>query len=147
MSPEMMATVMRTAHIDVGTEVGIRRFRWKRPTSAGIVVSVWIACQGPLVNELLKSTVPYMDACLCVYHDHDALSCLKVRKAISLLESLNDAIWLMSTDVPKQRIRHKSRIKKFYNKDGFERPLLTGTLSENIEQLLKVDLKVLKQSY
>ena len=147
MSPEMTSAVMQAVHIDFNIESGIQRFRWKRPTSAGIAVSVWIACQGPLVNELLKSTVPYMDACLCLYHDHDALSCLKVRKAISLLESLNDAIWLMSTGIPKQRIRHESRIKKFYNKDGFERPLLTGTLTENIEQLLKIDLKVLKKLY
>ena len=143
MTPLATAACLKTADIEFEAELpSYQRFRWTRPSS--LAVSIWVVCQCPLSNELLNCTIPYMDACICLYHDHSPVSCLRVRKAMSLLEPLTDAIWLMSTTVPRSRLTHKSQIKKFYDKNGFERTLLRGTLKDNIEKLIDVDLKILK---
>jgi hypothetical protein len=143
MTPVATAACLKLSDLYFDAQLpSFQRFRWTRPSS--LAVSVWVVCQHPLTNELLNSTIPYMDACICLYHDHSPVSCLRVRKAMSLLEPLTDAIWLMSTTVPRSRLTHQSKIRKFYDKNGFERSLLTGTLRENIEKLIEVDLKLLK---
>ena len=143
MTPRATAAYLKTADLEFDAQwPSVQRFRWNRPSSLSI--SIWVACQHPLANELLDCIIPYMDASICLYHDHSPVSCLRVRKAMSLLEPLTDAIWLMSTTVPRSRVAHKSRIKKFYDKNGFERTLLRGGLTENLEKLIDVDLKVLK---
>jgi len=143
MTPTATTACLKGAQLDFDASLpSFQRFRWTRPSS--LAVSVWVVCQHPLTNELLNSTIPYMDACICLYHDHSPVSCLRVRKAMSLLAPLTDALWLMSTTVPSSRLAHKSKIKKFYDTNGFERTVLRGTLRENIEQLINVDLKILK---
>lgn len=143
MTPLATAAYLKTSDLEFQSDYpSVQRFRITRPSS--LVVSLWVVCQHPLTNEMLNCTIPYMDACICLYHDHSPVSCLRVRKAMSLLQPLSDAIWLMSTTIPRSRLTHESKIKKFYDKNGFERKLLTGTLEENIEELIDVDLKILK---
>ena len=112
--------------------------------NADVIVSLWIGCQHPLINTLLESTLPYMDASICLYHDNDPLSCLRVRNAVHLMEKYCDNIWLMVTNKPRLRIQHKSKIRKFFDRNGFLRPLLNENIKENIEKILEVDLNVNK---
>ncbi len=106
------------------------------PRQGVIKMTIWIACQDAIINELLPEILPYMDAAICWYHDHSPLSCLKVRNAVSTLEQCIDTIWLMNTTIPKLRMKHQSKIKKMYNKIGFQRPMLSDTLANNFEQIL-----------
>ena len=86
-----------------------------------------------------------MDACICLYHDNDPLSCLRVRNAVKLMEKFSDNIWLMVTNKPVLRIRHESKIRKFFDRNGFLRPLLMeNNIQESIEKILDVDLNVNK---
>jgi hypothetical protein len=146
MSPESTAANLNIIDIDFDKTKGtIQRFRLDRKKTSAISVSLWIGCQHPLTNILLESTIPYMDACICLYHDNDPLSCLRVRTAIQLLEVYCDNIWLMVTNKPILRIRHESKIRKFFDRNGFLRPLLVGeNIQENIEKILNVDLNVSK---
>ena len=146
MSPESTAANLNLINIPFDNAKGtIQRFRLNRKKSSAIAVSLWIGCQHPLTNILLESTLPYMDTCICLYHDNDPLSCLRVRNAIKLMESYCDNIWLMVTNKPVLRIRHESKIRKFFDRNGFLRPLLAGAnIQENIEKILDVDLNVNK---
>lgn len=144
MTHDMTNAFLAAQHIDCDMTDGIHRFKWNRPNKAGISVTIWIACQSPLMNVLIESTLPYMDACICLYHDHDATSCMRVRKAMQMLDTYSQNIFPMMTTIPPIIDKHKSRVVKFYNKDGFERTRHTGTLSETIETLLRVDLHIFK---
>lgn len=144
MSPRMTNAFFRTVNIDFKILPNIQRFQWQRNNNTGKRVSIWAACQHPLLNDMFQNIFPYMDAAICLYHDHDAMSCLKVRKAVELLSPLQEHIWLMPTNIPKLDRRHESRIKKMYNRDGFVRPLLDGAFHENIESLLEIDLNTAK---
>ena len=63
---------------------------------------------------------------------------------MSSLSPYHDVIYPMMTAVPRLHRRHTSRIKKFYNSDGFERVMLTGTLAEMMEKILNLDLNITK---
>ena len=146
MSPESTAANLNLVNISFDKTKGtIQRFRLDRKKSSAISVSLWIGCQHPLTNILLESTLPYMDACICLYHDNDPLSCLRVRNAVKLMEKFSDNIWLMVTNKPVLRIRHESKIRKFFDRNGFLRPLLMeNNIQESIEKILDVDLNVNK---
>lgn len=144
MSPETTSIYLNAQHLEYEYTDSIQRFQWKRQNNAGISVTVWVACQSPLINELIENTLTHMDACICLYHDHDALSCLKMRKAMQRLEMYNENIFPMMTTTPQLLNKHKSRVQKFYNKDGFERERFTGTLTNTIERLLRTNLDVFK---
>ena len=143
-SPKMATAFFRNSSVDIDVRDDIQRFEWHRPNRHDRKVSVWTACHSPLTTDLLPLIVPYMDAVVCLYHDHDALSCLKMRSAMSSLSPYHGVIYPMMTAIPRLHRRHASRIKKFYNKDGFEREMLTGTLAEMIEKILKLDLNITK---
>lgn len=147
MSGAMTAAYLKASGItfDGTAETTVQRARWKRPSGCASV-SLWIACQHPVVDALAAELVPYMDASICLWHDHDALSCVRVRNAMNTLERFTREIWLQSTDRPRVTIQHKSRIRKFYTAHGFERPHRMGCLSETIEDILKVDLNIFKVS-
>ena len=134
MTPRATAACLNASGIAATSENSIHRFKIQRQRSS-LTVTLWVASMSPLVNVLVGNIVPYMDGCACLYHDHDALSCARVNSAIDLLKEMHDSISLIATTVPVVTRRHYSMIKTFYNKDGFERPLLTGTLMENINQL------------
>ena len=146
MSPESTAANLNLVDISFDKTKGtIQRFRLNRKKSSAISVSLWIGCQHPLTNILLESTLPYMDACICLYHDNDPLSCLRVRNAVKIMEKFSDNIWLMVTNKPVLRIRHESKIRKFFDRNGFLRPLLMeNNIQESIEKILDVDLNVNK---
>ena len=146
MSREMTAAYFKRYNVPFDpSNVTVQRYRWRRRTAKeALSVSLWLACQHPVVDALASSIVPYMDTSVCLYHDHNAMSCVRVRNAMATLQRHTDSIWLMSTTMPRLRIQHASRIKKCYNRDGFERPLLTGPLHENIEEMIRVDLNVCK---
>ena len=146
MSPESTAANLSIVDIPFDKTKGtIQRFRLNRKKSSAISVSLWVGCQHPLTNILLESTLPYMDACICLYHDNDPLSCLRVRNAVKLMEKFSDNIWLMVTNKPVLRIRHETKIRKFFDRNGFLRPLLMeNNIQESIEKILDVDLNVNK---
>ena len=81
--------------------------------------------------------LPHMDACVCWYHDHDATSCVRVANSVSMLEKHHDVIWLLATNKPRIYDAHKSRVKKFFDEHGFERPRLTGTLRKGLKKIIK----------
>tara|TARA_B100000683_G_scaffold218506_1_gene214785 strand:- start:267 stop:740 length:474 start_codon:yes stop_codon:yes gene_type:complete len=144
MSPELTHTYFRTSHIDIDIDTPtIQRVRWPRADGA-LSVSLWVASQHPIVDNLAAMLLPYMDACVCLYHDHSAMSCIRVRKAMDTLQKFSDEIWLQSTVTPPIRMRHESRIRKFYTKHGFERPQRNGKLKDTIEEILRVDLNIFK---
>jgi len=136
MTPEMIKAnlVGLSPAFEFNTSSSIQKFIF--PRDGVTKMTIWIACQDAIVHELLPAILPYMDAAVCWYHDHSALSCLKVRNAVSTLEQYTDMIWLMNTVIPKLRMKHYSKIKKMYNKHGFQRELLTDTLSLNFEHIL-----------
>lgn len=140
MSPDTTSAYFNAQHLEYAPTDSIQRFQWKRQNRAGISVTIWIACQSPLMNDLIASTLTHMDVCICLYHDHDALSCIKVRKAMGLLELYNENIFPMMTTSPQLLHKHTSRVQKFYNKDGFVRELLGPTLKNTIEKILKMNL-------
>ena len=91
MSPESTAANLSIVDIPFDKTKGtIQRFRLNRKKSSAISVSLWVGCQHPLTNILLESTLPYMDACICLYHDNDPLSCLRVRNAVKLMEKFSE---------------------------------------------------------
>lgn len=143
MSLETTTAYFKAQHLEYEAKDSIQRFQWKRQSNAGISVTIWIACQSPLINELVASTLTHMDACICLYHDHDALSCLKVRKGMGILALYNENIFPMMTTSPQLVHKHNSRVQKFYNKDGFERELLGPSLRHTIEKILKNNLNTL----
>ena len=85
-----------------------------------------------------------MDACVCLYHDHHGLSCVKILHAMTLLQRYHKNVWLMTTTYPVQNPPHKSKVKKYYCSNGFPIIRLTKTLGENIEEILKVHLSIHK---
>ena len=144
MSSMMTIAFLKYNNIDIVVDKDIQRFNWTRSKLHQRKLTIWIACHTPLTNELLSSLVPYMDAVVCLYHDHDALSCLKMRAAMESVSRFHDVIYPMMTAVPRLHRRHQSRIQKFYNKNGFERERLTGALHEAVERILKLDLNIVK---
>ena len=106
-----------------------------------------IPCQHPVSQHLSQSLLPFMDANVVWYHDNAALSCVKVREAVSSLEEIVDNIWLMATVVPVVRVVHESRIELCYDMNGFVRPYTCGTLKNSIEKILKSELMVQKSLY
>jgi len=141
MTPEMTSAFFESHNVAVDASESIHRHQWKRGDAmqGGKMCSLWITHMTPLTCELLSSTLPYMDAAICLYHDDDALSCVKVRNAEGQLSMHHDNIWLLPTCLPAVTQKHNSRIKKFYNKDGFERPQLRLGLQESIENILLTD--------
>lgn len=129
------AAFLNSSGIEATSENSIQRFKIQKQKSS-LTVTLWVASMSPLMNVLIANIVPYVDGCLCLYHDHDALSCVRVNSAMELLGNMHDSITLMNTTVPALNRRHLSRIKTFYNNDGFERPLLTGTLMDNIHEMV-----------
>ena len=120
MSPETTSMYLNVQHLEYEYTDSIQRFQWKRQNKAGISVTVWVACQSPLINELIGNTLTHMDACICLYQTmmhflsknaqgHATIGNVQ-RKHISYDD--NDATLLN---------KHKSKVQKFYNKDGFER--------------------------
>ena len=113
MSPELTHAYFQSTHLDINIETpSIQRIRWPRSDGA-LSVSLWVANQHPVVENLAGMLLPYMDACICLYHDHSAMSCVRVRKAMDILQKYSDEIWLQSTVTPPIRMRHESRIKNF----------------------------------
>lgn len=121
----------------------IQKFKWVRDERP-ITVSLWVACQHPIVDHLAPSFMPHMDACVCWYHDHDGLSCVNVKNGIGLLQTLHQNIWMMATTYPEKQPQHKSQVKHYYNEHGFELRRLTNTLDANIEEILRVHLDIQK---
>lgn len=144
MSPKMTRANLLLYGVDFNeVENGcVQRFRWAR--SGPISVSLWVTCQHPLVSSLASSLLPYMDTCVCWYHDSDALSCVRVEAAMELLQKYGSDTCLMATVVPRLAHAHKSKIRKYYDDMGFERRRLTCDLNENIEMLVKRHLKYKK---
>jgi len=136
MSMESVRANLKLHGIDYKIISGsVQRFQW--PKTRNMVVNIWVACQHPLSEELCGSLLPFMDVCVCWYHDHQALSCVKVRAALIFLEKYKDNIWLMSTTLPKVRIVHRSRVEKSYDRNGFLRQCLVDTMEKSIDIILR----------
>lgn len=133
MSPEMTRDNLYLHGIEFDpTNAGtIQRFKW--PRKGPMSVSLWITCHHPISFELSNSIIPYMDACVCWYHDHDAMSCIRVDAAMKLIEQFSSTISLMTTTTPQVDFSHKSKVRKYYDDMGFERRRMTQSLPDCIE--------------
>lgn len=136
------AAFLNASGISAVADDSIQRFEMQKQQSS-LTITLWVASMSPLMNILMRNSVPYVDGCICLYHDHDALSCMRVESAMEMLKPLHDWIALMPTTIPRVNRHHESRIHTYYNKDGFERPQLTGNLIENIQKMA-LNTKVLK---
>jgi len=146
MSMEMTKANLKVYGIPFELETGsIQKLKW--PKSKEIAITLWVACQHPVSDHLQPSLLPFMDVCVVWYHDNAALSCVKVRQAVTTMEPMVDTIWLMATTVPVVRVVHKSRIEVCYDLHGFVRPQTSGTLENSIVKILKSELKVQKSLY
>jgi hypothetical protein len=123
----------------------IQKILW--PRKLQINVKLWCANPHPVVTELSKELLPFMDAAIVLYHDQHALSCLKVAAVVKQLETHLDSIWLVGTIFPIQTEKHRSRIQRCYNRHGFLRPCLTNSLENSIEILLKTELSLKNSLY
>lgn len=144
MSPKMTRAnlILYGIEFDETEEGNIQRFRWGR--RGPVCVSLWVTCQHPIVSGLASSLLPYMDACVCWYHDHDAISCIRVDAGMQILEKYNSNVWLMATAIPKVNPPHQSKIRKYFDDMGFERTRLTSSLDKNIEMFVKRHLQYKK---
>lgn len=146
MTPEMTAANFKLYDIEYDYKPGcIQKIRW--PRTSEISITLWLVHQHPVSDELLKFLLPYVDVSIVWYHDHQALSCLKVKNGVKLISRISN-IWLASTQVPKLRAIHRSRVEKCYDSNGFLRPhCIDFTLEKNIEEILRSELKVQKKLY
>lgn len=147
MSAEMTQANFRLFDIECEFSPGsIQKIRW--PRAMDISITLWVAHCNPVSAFLLENLLPFMDVCVCWYHDHSAISCLKVRNAVSTLNGNGNNVWLMASQVPRLRDTHKSRVKKMYDDNGFLRPRCKDyTLDKQIEEILRSELKVQKRLY
>ena len=120
----------------------ICKLHW--PVERSVSVSLWVACQHPVVEHLGGSFMPHMDACVCLYHDHDGLSCVRVESGMKLIQRYHANVWMMATTLPAVIKQHSSRVRRYYNDNGFEITRLTNALDKNIEEILKLHLMVQK---
>jgi hypothetical protein len=119
------------AHVEIETQEGtIQKYRWDEQTT------LWIACQHPVVKCLAESILPYMDKCVCWYHNHCSLSCLRVDNCITFLEKYHSNISLMTTVNPVLSQPHQSKVKKYYNKHGFLINYYKKNFRDNLHSLL-----------
>lgn len=126
--------------------ISVQKLTWPRRMS--INVKLWITVVHPVSYALLKDVLPYMDATIVWYHDHCVKSCLKVSGAINCLQKTVDNIWLVAHASWLTRDRtHASKIKKTYNRNGFERPCLFKPLDKSIEIILKSQLELNSKLY
>lgn len=141
MSPEMTAQNLNEIGFRFDTSAGtIQRFRWTRGNHDALQVSLWVACTHPLIYTLVEMCMSSMDACVCLYHDHDTLSCLRVENTVRKMEQYTDSIWLMTTTFPRILTPHASKVTKYYDSNGFERTRLTKGIGDNIKQILQTHL-------
>jgi hypothetical protein len=133
MSPQLTRAALVPFDIDFQDQPGtIQKFEWDRRTM------LWIACQHPIVAALADSILPYMDTCVCWYHDQCALSCLRVHSCLDFLAKYHDKVAMMSTTCPPQHQPHTSKVRKYYNKHGFLREFYSQSLRHNIENMTKI---------
>lgn len=144
MSPRDTALNMNEIGVNFDVSEGtVQKLRWTRQGGA-VSVSLWVACVHPLVEHMAASFVPHMDACVCWYHDHDGISCIKVENTVHFLQSMHDNVRMMATTFPQKQNKHSSRIRRHYNEHGFEIQRLTSSLETNIEEILRMHLDIQK---
>lgn len=144
MSAEDTAANLQPYGITFDTQEGtIQKFKFPIEGQP-ISVSLWVARLHPLLEHLSTSFVPHMDAVACWYHDHDGISCLQVKQAMELLQKIHSNVRLMATTTPVKNHGHASRIRRYYNENGFPIDRFTETLDKNIEEILRVHLDIQK---
>lgn len=141
MSPKQIRAnlLLNGIDFDETEDVCIRKIIW--PRSGPTRVILWMVCHHPVASGLASSLLPYMDVCVCWYHDHDAMSCLRVESAMGVLQMYNSNTCLLATVIPRASSVHKSNIHKYYDELGFERVRFTSGLNESIELLIRRHLK------
>ena len=146
MSTEATRIFLESYDLEFNTIDGtICKFHW--PANGKLSVSLWVACQHPVVEHLASSFLPHMDACVCLYHDRDCLSCVRVDNAIKLLQQNHSNVWMMATTVPPVVNQHSSRVRHYYNENGFEIDRLIGSLGDNLDKILRVHLSIQKNLF
>ena len=63
---------------------------------------------------------------------------------MELLQGYHKNVWMMATTIPEVSKKHSSRVRLYYNENGFEITRLTNDLSKNLEDILKVHLDIQK---
>lgn len=144
MSPAMTRQNLEGYGFTFEMAPSIQKFRWIPPDKNGITVCLWVSTMHPLCTTLCSSLIPYMDACVLWYHDHDVLSCIRVEGAMSLLENNTKNISLMATTTPTLANKHKSTVKRYYDEFGFERKRFTGLLYKNLLVIIENYLSTAK---
>jgi|FLMP01.1.fsa_nt_emb hypothetical protein len=133
MSPQLTRAALIPFDIDFQVHPGtIQKFEWHGRAM------LWIACQHPVTAAMADSILPYMDTCVCWYHDQCALSCLRVHSCLGFLEKYHDNVAMMATNCPTQNNPHTSKVRKYYNKHGFLRKFYCRTFRHNIENITQI---------
>ena len=143
MEPELTRDFLSLNHLEFDVTPGtICKLHWH--SELPVSISLWVACQHPIVDHLSASFVPHMDACVCLYHDHDGLSCVRVASGMELLQKYHQNVWMMATTIPELSKKHSSRVRLYYNENGFEITRLTNNLNKSLEAILKLHLEIQK---
>jgi len=136
MSPEMTRQNLEGYGYTFKIEPSIQKFRWTPPEKSGVTVCLWVTTMHPLTTTLASSLIPYMDACVLWYHDHEPLSCIRIEGGMALLENNTKHISLMVTTTPLISKKHRSTVKRYYDEHGFEIQRFTGLLHKNLMIIL-----------
>lgn len=144
MSPRITQQNLECYGFTFKIDDSIQKFRWTPPEKNGISVCLWVSTMHPLCTTLSSSLIPYMDACILWYHDHDIMSCIRVEGGMALLENNTKNISLMATTKPVLSKRHKSTVKRYYDEHGFERQRFTGLLYKNLLVIIEKYLSTAK---
>lgn len=110
------------------TRPSIQKFRWIPAHRSGVTVCLWICTMHPLCTALAASLIPYMDACILWYHDHDAMSCMRVEGGMRLLQQKGVPLSILASVTPRVEQSHASRVRRHFDEHGFEYRRITGTL-------------------
>ena len=144
MSPELTRQNLEGYGYDFKLAPSIQKFRWRSLPTEGVSVCLWVLTMHPLCTTLASSLIPYMDANLLWYHDHDLLSCVRVEAGMQLLEAHATHISLMATVTPALTPKHASTVRRYYDEHGFERRRCTDTLENNVAVVLEQYLSTAK---
>jgi hypothetical protein len=144
MSPELTRQNLEGFGYEFKLEPSIQKFRWTPQNKSGVTVCLWVSTMHPLCTTLASSLIPYMDACVLWYHDHDVMSCVRVEGGMLLLENNTKHISLMTTVTPRIQNKHASSVRCYYDEHGFERQRFTGLLNQNLVIVLENYLSTAK---
>lgn len=143
MSAEMTRQNLEGYGYTFDVRPSIQKFRWT-PAVGTVTVCLWVCTMHPLCTALAASLIPYMDACILWYHDHDAMSCLRVEGGMRLLQRRGVPLSILASVTPRVEQSHASRVRRYFDEHGFEYRRVIGTLQEALHTSLDTYMSTAK---